>query len=584
MIDYFTIVIIFGILTLILDILLKIVLKKRVLLKQFFLFDGVVYYLYKIIIICLHKNIILLNIATITIRTRFIFFGIYFLTGMACIIGIKLLQRSFVEKIKIKTIKRVTHKSMWIMDFFLFLFFLCLFIESYFGRIGIDTILFQITVPLDGANEIAKYILGFFIQVVLPVIYTDCFIFHVVFCVEYRIIKKQSIKYGIIICIALFCLVIFESNMKIILFLYSRNHKTDFYEKNYVFPNKLNANKTTRNLILIYMESMESSYADQASGGCLDYNLIPNLTELANDNISFSNTDKLGGFDETYGANITVGALFASSSGIPMSMSIDANNMNKFSEFYPKLTNLGDILYSYGYNNVFICGSDMKFSGREKLYSQHGNYEILDYYAAIKNKDITNDYYVWWGHEDKILYERAKDKLNTLYNEGKKFNVTLLTADTHFEDGYVCDLCPRKYKDQYANVIACADQQVYEFVQWCKKQPFYNNTTIVIIGDHKTMDTDFMEKVKSGRKVYNCIINSGIDKKTIQTKNRQFTTVDLFPTILSALGISSEENRLGLGTDLFSDKKTLVETIGKECFDKELAGYSDFYLQFFEGK
>ena len=34
------------------------------------------------------------------------------------------------------------------------------------------------------------------------------------------------------------------------------------------------------NLIYIFMESMESSYASTQDGGALEYNLIPNLTKL----------------------------------------------------------------------------------------------------------------------------------------------------------------------------------------------------------------------------------------------------------------------------------------------------------------
>ncbi|MDO4663978.1 MAG: hypothetical protein Q4A59_03750 [Erysipelotrichaceae bacterium] len=46
--------------------------------------------------------------------------------------------------------------------------------------------------------------------------------------------------------------------------------------------------KQKKNLIYIYMESMESSFADQQHGGGFDDNLIPNLTKLAQDNVDFS--------------------------------------------------------------------------------------------------------------------------------------------------------------------------------------------------------------------------------------------------------------------------------------------------------
>lgn len=50
------------------------------------------------------------------------------------------------------------------------------------------------------------------------------------------------------------------------------------------------------------------------------------------------------------------------------------------------------------------------------------------------------------------------------------------------------------------------------FVNWLKAQPFYENTTIVIVGDHLTMDSDFCQDVPEDytRGVYNTIINAPI--------------------------------------------------------------------------
>ena len=69
----------------------------------------------------------------------------------------------------------------------------------------------------------------------------------------------------------------------------------------------------------------------------------------------------------------------------------------------------------------------------------------------------------------------------SLASQDQPFNLSLLTADTHFEDGYVCELCGTEYGDnQYANVLACSSNQVSEFVSWIQQQDFYDNTTIVI--------------------------------------------------------------------------------------------------------
>ena len=158
----------------------------------------------------------------------------------------------------------------------------------------------------------------------------------------------------------------------------------------------------------------------------------------------------------------------------------------------------------------------------------------------------------------------------------------MLTVDTHHEDGYLCEQCPNNYDNQYANVWACASKQLNEFVNWIKEQDFYENTSIVILGDHCSMDSDFFEEYTydkhhgaTVRKVYNAFINA--KNEPSQEKNRLFTTMDMYPTILSSLGVRIEGERLGLGTNLFSNEKTLSEIYGYETMFKELNKKSHFY-------
>ena len=123
----------------------------------------------------------------------------------------------------------------------------------------------------------------------------------------------------------------------------------------------------------------------------------------------------------------------------------------------------------------------------------------------------------------------------------------------------VFDKCDDKLGDnQYANVMACSSKQVAEFVEWVQQQDFYENTTIVISGDHPTMDSDFCEDVDESytRKVYTAYINGG---KAELSNARNYTTMDAFPTTLASIGVEIEGNRLGLGTNLFSSEQTLTE-------------------------
>ncbi|WRK53126.1 hypothetical protein SD457_23865 [Coprobacillaceae bacterium CR2/5/TPMF4] len=55
--------------------------------------------------------------------------------------------------------------------------------------------------------------------------------------------------------------------------------------------------------------------------------------------------------------------------------------------------------------------------------------------------------------------------------------------------------------------------------------------------------------------------------------------MDMYPTILAAMGAKIEGDRLGLGTNLFSDKQTLMEELGFKTLDNELQKTSNYYNQ-----
>lgn len=366
------------------------------------------------------------------------------------------------------------------------------------------------------------------------------------------------------------------------------NQETTIYEDNYVdgedvlivFPEK------KRNLIYIYMESMEISYADKNTGGGMKENYIPELTEISLDNECFGSDDMLNGAYTTPGATFTMGALVAQTSGVPINENLVGNdtlNSNWESEnnYVPGVWNIGDVLNQQGYNQEFIIGSNKNFAGRGSYFKGHGDYTVFDYYTAIEKEYIDDEYMVWWGYEDKKLFEYAKIELQEMSSKDDPFNLTLLTVDTHFTDGYVCDLCENIYDDQYSNVLACSSRQVAEFVEWIKEQDFYDNTTIVLSGDHLTMDSSYMNRNDAynfDRRTYFTIVN-GVAVNEKSGIQRKYTTLDLYPTTLAALGVEIEGDRLGLGTNLYSEKETLAEEYGIEYLNTELLKDSKLYKE-----
>ena len=373
--------------------------------------------------------------------------------------------------------------------------------------------------------------------------------------------------------------IIFSSyHLRIFDFLKSQISKTTIFEYYYVDARNINYKfpENKRNLIYIFAESLEMTNASTNNGGYVNSSYIPFLENLAMENTNFSNTEKLGGFYTPTGTTWTSGAMVGQTAGVPLKISVDKNAYRGYGEFLPGVYSLGDILNDNGYKNYFMLGSIADFGGRKDYFVYHGNYEIFDYKWAIKENLIADDYYVWWGFEDKKLFEFAKDKILDISQNEEPFNFTLLTVDTHFVDGYLDESCNSEFDSKYANTFYCSDYMINEFINWIKSQPFYENTTIVIAGDHLTMQNDFYENINDkDRTVYNVFINSAQEDKN--SDNRIFTTFDMFPTTLASLGVGFEGDRLGLGTNLYSNKKTLAEELGFEYLTEELNKKSDFY-------
>ena len=396
--------------------------------------------------------------------------------------------------------------------------------------------------------------------------------------------KHRAIYTSIVFFISLVVLV---RCFQIDKFIYNRLQTTTIFEEYFVDAQSVNIKfpENKRNLIIIIGESFENTVLSKENGGVWEHSLMPELEDFALTNLSFSNSEKLGGPFHTHGTDYSAGGNVAITSGIPLKtvdMLLDKNTYTGNGKYLDGVYTLGEILKDNDYNLEIIMGSDSNFGGRKQYYETNGNYKIFDVNYAIRHGKMAPAEYIWWGFEDDKLYDWSKEELISLAKDDKPFNFIMLTADTHFMDGYLSPNAEEKFDTQYENVHAYSSKQINEFINWVKKQDFYKDTTIVIIGDHLGMQNEFYEeKIKENtnndytRTVYNVIINPSIEP--VNNKNRLFTTMDMFPTILASIGVEIEGNRLGLGTNLFSEKPTLVEELGYDYFNNELKKNSKFY-------
>lgn len=462
------------------------------------------------------------------------------------------------------------------------------------GKYVIDEILYYLTNGVDGTSEgllgywIGENILPFiliFLVILVPILLP------IRKTINFRLLKKRiqvslfpttnKFRLSYSFLLLMISIVVAFFLLEIDDYLNRTFENSTFIAEQYVdgqevtiqFPDK------KRNLVLIYLESMENTLIDKKNGGGWDYTVIPELEDLAMKNLNFSNTERIGGAYPISNTVWTVAAMVATTSGLPLKIPIERNSYTTSDSFLEGAYTLGDVLKEEGYNLKLMVGSDASFGGRTNYFTKHGEYEIFDYNTAIEEGKMTEEDKVWWGYDDHDLFTWAKDEILELASEEKPFNFTLLTVNTHFPDGYLEESAEIKYNSQYENVYAHSSKQVDEFMQWIEQQDFYVNTTVVLLGDHLSMQdpTYYEGKVdpEYNRTMYNAFINAPI--KPVTKNNRLFTSLDMYPTILASMGVQIEGNRLGLGTNLFSNKRTLVEEFGLNYVDRELSRNSHFY-------
>lgn len=355
---------------------------------------------------------------------------------------------------------------------------------------------------------------------------------------------------------------------------------SDFYEKNYVFPDSVNITfpESKKNLIVIFAESMETGFMNPYYFGD---NLMPELTKLAEKNLNFSDTEKIGGGFQFDGINFTQGGLLAQYCGLPLKVPMfdRSDAFNPDGGLFNHAVCLSNILAINGYAQSFMIGTPAEFSDTDGFLQSHGNVRLLDQQALTG----TNRNNLKRHIKDADIFEYAKREITALSEQNKPFAFTVMTMDTHFgTDTFDKRVCPKKYprKKRINNVISCGDMQIAGFVKWIKAQPFAENTVIAVLADHLMMKGNVWKK-GDDRRVFNLFINA---PQSEYRYNRRFTAMDIFPTLVESLGAQIEGRRLGLGTSLYSDEKTLLEQgYSPEELSDELAKPSRLYNYFLLG-
>lgn len=134
-------------------------------------------------------------------------------------------------------------------------------------------------------------------------------------------------------------------NYQIITYVFDMVRTSKLYEEHYVDPKNVELDfKEKRNLIHIYLESVENTYLSKEQGGQEENNYIKELGELANENINFSHTDKIGGSYTIEGTQWTIASMVGQEAGIPLLFPLSKDKYDEHSSFLSGCYTLGEIL------------------------------------------------------------------------------------------------------------------------------------------------------------------------------------------------------------------------------------------------
>lgn len=310
-----------------------------------------------------------------------------------------------------------------------------------------------------------------------------------------------------------------------------------------------------KNLITIYVESLESSYSQAALFG---RNL---LGELDSATAGWAHYDQLQQYPT---GGWTMAGMVGTQCGVPLKHqlvpSMDGSRQTPTSgAFLPGATCLGDVLKARGYHSVYLGGADLTFAGKGNYYLDHGYAEskgLADWVAAGEDPSNISA----WGLRDSRLFAQAARTVDALHAARTPFNLTVLTLDTHEPPALHPD-CVTPDADAMARAVVCSTRTVAAFINHLKTSGYLKDTVVMVMGDHLKMTplgASFTSKLSavSDRRIV-CRIWS--PDRFVFTRN-DADQLSVLPTTLELLGFTVPDGRAGLGVS-FVSRHSLAGTV-----------------------
>ena len=301
-----------------------------------------------------------------------------------------------------------------------------------------------------------------------------------------------------------------------------------------------------KNLIVVQVEALQQFVINTEFNGQV---LTPNLNKLIKESAYFNNYYFMTGAGNTSDAEfLSNNSLYPVKDGSVYFM-------------YPSNTyqSLAKLLKRQGYSANVLHANSPSFWNRSEMYKAVGFDRFFD------RSDFKKGKIIGWGLADKEMFTQSFDMFDT----SKPFYNFYITLSSHHPFNYFDDdnsFNAGEYSDnlvgRYMKAVHYADEALGSFIDELKQKGLYDNSVLVIYGDHSAVQKEYDQIQALGKIIgykdsnFNwsalqkvpCIIHYPGMKET-GTISKIGGEIDLLPTIANLMGI---EAPYALGKDLFN--------------------------------
>ncbi|OCA91860.1 LTA synthase family protein [Pseudobacillus wudalianchiensis] len=351
----------------------------------------------------------------------------------------------------------------------------------------------------------------------------------------------------------------------------------NFTKSLYAEPNPQYFGKAQgKNVIYIHLESLQNFIIDYKLDG---KEVTPYLNSLAHD----QNTFYFDNFFHQTGQGKTSDAEFMlenSLFGLPQGSAFSMKGHNTY-QAAPA------ILGQQGYTSAVFHGNKKSFWNRDEIYKALGFDQFFDSsYYDMNEEDVLN-----YGLKDKPFFKESIPLLETVK---QPFYAKFITLSNHFPfpmNQEEATIEPHHTGDSsvdgYFQTARYLDESVKGFMDYLKKSGLYDNSVIIMYGDHYGISDNH-------NKAMSIVMNKEIGKfenAQLQrvplfihvpgvkggVQHQYGGQVDLLPTVLHLLGIDTKQY-VQMGTDLLSPRHNAVVPFRNGDFiSKDVTAINDKY-------